>query len=325
MASPVAQALRESFPEAHIAWAVGEKSRAVVEGNSYIDEVLLWKSGWRGFLQIVSQVRQRRFDTVLELQGRPKSTLLMALSGAKRRLVSPRFGSLARILSTQLVEHPPGYIYPPLRYICWATALGATAQEPVLSVPVSEADVSAADKLLGEAKADDAKVTWIGFNPGCSAPNRKWDIEKFAAAAQILAAQHSDAHFVICGGPQDVSDAQVIAAKLPAERVVVTAGKLNLRGTAALLGRCSAVITNDTGPMHMAVAMKTPVVGVFGPVEAARRLPARGLHIGVEHNEVCRLPNRPQCSKGGQCSCLQSVTAVEVAAAVSSVLKRQGA
>jgi heptosyltransferase-1 len=278
----------------------------------------VWTSGWRGFTQIVKQVRQRRFDTVLELQGRPKSTVLMMLSGAKRRLVSPRFGPLARILSTQLVEHPPGYIYPPLRYICWATALGATIKEPVLNVPFSVGDSEAANKLLA---ADD--VTWIGFNPGCSAPNRKWDIEKFAATAELLAARHPHAHFVICGGPQDVRDAEIIAEKLPVERVVIAAGKLNLRATAALLGRCSTVITNDTGPMHMAVAMQTPVVGVFGPVEAARRLPAGGLHIGVEHNEACRLPNRPKCSKGGQCSCLQSVTPGEVASAVSTVLERQ--
>jgi lipopolysaccharide heptosyltransferase II len=320
MASPVAQKLREAFPQAHIAWAVGEKSKAIVEGNPYIDEILVWRSGRGGFTQIVRDVRAGRFDVVLELQGRPKSTILMALSGARRRLVSPRFGWLARVLSTQLVEHPPGFIYPPLRYVCWAKALGASGEDPKLSVPIAKADREAAREVLVDTQA-----TWIGLNPGCSAPNRKWDVEKFAAAAEQLAGTHPEVHFVICGGKQDVDDANIIAAKLPAERTVNAAGKLNLRATAALLERCSAVITNDTGPMHMAVAVGAPVVGIFGPVEANRRLPDNGLHVGIEHNEECRLPNTPKCGRGGQCSCLQSVRPDEVAAAVTTVLVRTAA
>ena len=285
MASPLAQALRAHFPDAHIAWAVRDKSRAVVEGNPFIDEIIPWHGGLSGLWPAVKLVRARRFDVVLETQGLIKSTLLMALSGAPQRLVSPRFGRLAKLFSTRIIEHPPGWIYPPERYLYWAKALGAPIPDrAILTVPQSAADIElAAQFLAGNDVTDDELL--MGINPGCSAPARKWSVENFAAAAHLLMEEFPAARFVLLGGPQDRADTAQLGAALPAARVIDAAGALPLRASAALIGRLAVMLTNDTGPMHLAVAMQTPVVAICGPIKAAHRLPLHysdWLHVGLE-------------------------------------------
>ena len=285
MASPIAQALRAHFPAAHIAWAVRDKSRAVVEGNPYIDEIIPWHGGLSGLMPAVKLVRARKFDVVLETQGLLKSTLLMALSGAPQRLVSPRFGRLAKLFSTRVIEHPPGWIYPPERYLYWAKALGAPLpNRAVLTVPQSAHDVELATQFLAANNVTDDELL-IGINPGCSAPARKWSVENFADAAQLLLADFPDARFVLLGGPQDKDDTAQLRAALPTSRVIDAAGALPLRASATLIGRLAVMLTNDTGPMHLAVAMQTPVVAICGPIKAAHRLPlhyADWLHVGLE-------------------------------------------
>ena len=322
MASPLAQTLREHFPGAHIAWAVQDKSRAVVEGNPYIDEIIQWHGGLSDVFRVAKLVRKRKFDIVLEVQGLLKSTLLMALSGAPKRLVSPAFGRLARLFATQIVNHPPGWIYPPDRYLYWAKALGAPVPaQATLTVPTGEADRAAADQFLREHNAENARL--VGINPGCSALNRKWSADHFARTAKLLANDYPGAKFVLLGGPQDREDTASIALALPAEQTLDAAGRLSLRASAALIERCELMLTNDTGPMHIAVAVETPVVAVCGPISAARRLPLHypaNRNIGVQANRGCLPPNRPQCGKGRECPCLAAIKPADVAAAARQIL-----
>ena len=283
MASPLPQALRAHFPDAHIAWVVRDRSRAVVVGNPFLDEVIPWHGGLEGLFATAKRVRAGGFDVVLETQGLLKSTLLMALSGAPHRLVSPRFSRFSQLLSTQIIEHPPGWIYPPDRYLYWAKALGAPLPDQTrLLVPQSEHDRQLAAQWLRENGVGDDALT-IGINPGCSAPARKWSVDNFATAGQMLAAQFPDARFVLLGGPQDRQDTAQLKASLP--RSFDAADALPLRASAALIGRCALLLTGDTGPMHLAVAMNTPVVAVCGPIPAAHRLPlhrADSPHVGID-------------------------------------------
>ena len=285
MASPLAQALRAHFPDAHIAWAVQDKSRAVVEGNPCVDEIIPWHGGFKGLPGAAKLARAGRFDIVLETQGLLKSTLLMALSGAPRRLVSPNFGRLGKLFSTEVIALPPGWIYPPDRYLYWAKALGAPLpQQAKLTVPQSSADRERADGFLRD-NGIESDAFLIGLNPGCSAPARKWSAENFARTAQTLADEFPDARFVLLGGPQDRADTARIAESLPSQRTIDAAGQLPLRASAALISRCAVLLTNDSGPMHLAVAVETPVVAICGPIAAARRLPLHVLgtpHVGVE-------------------------------------------
>ncbi len=285
MASPIPQALRAHFPDAHIAWAVRDKSRAVVSGNPCLDEIIPWHGGLGGLRGAAKLVRARRFDVVLETQGLIKSTLLMALSGAPHRLVSPRFGALSRALSTQIIEHPPGWIYPPDRYLYWAKALGAPLpQQTRLFVPQSDTDRAQAARFLSDNGVPDGALL-IGINAGCSAPARKWSVLNFAAAANALAAQFPDARFVLLGSAQDCADTAQLLQALPPQRAFDAAGQLSLRASAALIARCAVLLTGDTGPMHLSVAVGTPVVAICGPIKAAHRLPLhdpQSPHIGID-------------------------------------------
>ena len=321
MASPLPQALRAHFPNAYIAWAVRDRCRAVVEGNPYLDEIILWQGGLGGLFGAAKIVRQRRFDVVLDTQGLLKSTLLMALSGARHRLVSPRFGPLSKRLATRIIEHPPGWIYPPDRYLYWAKALGAPLPERArLMVPITPEDERAArDFLSANGVAADALL--IGINAGCSALNRKWSVENFAHSAQIIADEMPAARFVLLGGPQDRADTARLLQLVP--NAIDAAGQLSLRASAALIQKCAVLLTGDTGPMHIAVAVETPVVAVCGPIPAAHRLPLHDpdtIHVGIEANAQCQPPHRRRCDKNGVCACLALVQPATVAQAALRAL-----
>ena len=316
MASPLPQALRAHFPDAHIAWAVRDRCRAVVEGNPNLDEIIVWHGGLGGLFGAAKLVRQSRFDIVLDTQGLLKSTLLMALSGAPQKLVSPRFGWLSKRLATRVIEHPPGWIYPPVRYLYWAKALGAPLPERArLLVPITVEDERAARDFLCQANVEKGTLL-IGINAGCSAPNRKWSAENFARSAQILSAQFPGARFVLFGGPQDRADTARLEQLVPDS--INAAGQLSLRASAALIRKCAVLLTNDTGPMHMAVAVGTPVVAVCGPIPAAHRLPLHDpntIHVGIEANAHCQWPHRRRCDKKSACACLAAVQPETVAQA----------
>lgn len=321
MASPLPQALRAHFPDAHIAWAVRDKCRAVVEGNPYLDEIIPWQGGLAGLWGAAKIVRQQHFDIVLDTQGLLKSTLLMALSGAPQKLVSPRFGWLSRRLATRIIEHPPGWIYPPVRYLYWAKALGAPLPDHAhLTIPITPQDERAARDFLSE-RGVEAGALLVGINAGCSASNRKWSVDNFAESARIIAAQWPAARFVLLGGPQDRADTALLMQRVP--NAVDAAGQLSLRASAALIQKCAVLLTGDTGPMHMAVAVGTPVVAICGPISAAHRLPLHDpatIHVGIEANEQCQPPHQRRCNKKGECACLANVQPETVAQAALRAL-----
>jgi hypothetical protein len=96
VASPLARALRERYPGAHLVWLVQDKAALVVQGNSFVDEVLVWRGGWRSTLSMMREVRRRRFDAVIDVQGAWKSAPFSFASRAKYRAVSSRADFPAR-------------------------------------------------------------------------------------------------------------------------------------------------------------------------------------------------------------------------------------
>ena len=176
-----------------------------------------------------------------------------------------------------------------------------------------------AARFLQAAGASDERL--IGVNLGASDERRVWPLENFARVVNALQDQ-PQTRVVLLGGPEDKAR-MVALQQLVAREAVQCAGELSPRVTAALLERCAVLITNDSGPMHLAIAVKTPVVGLFGPVAAAHRLPPGYGHIGLEHNAPCRAVRQFGCVDERTipyCACLRAITPDEVVAAARSRL-----
>jgi heptosyltransferase II len=159
----------------------------------------------------------------------------------------------------------------------------------------------------------------IGLNPGGDRANRRWPPEKFAAAARKLK-ERCGASFLIFGGPGEEPIAQKIRDGISGEALNL-AGRLTLPELAAFLSRSDLLITNDSGPMHMAAALKTPVVALFGPEDPRHFQPYTfpGLYRVIQKPVDCRPCRQTACHSG---QCLDVITTAEVVEASVELLNQ---
>jgi ADP-heptose:LPS heptosyltransferase len=265
---PALAALRRRFPRARVTVAVGGSAADVVELAGVADEVLgvdrvgmrdgpkhlsVWQIG-----KLVLEVRRRRFDFVIDLHSLSETNLLGFLSGAPRRLYARRPGRSLDYLSN---FRPP----PPVedrkkhaidRYLDVLAPLriGEVSRTPRLAV--REEDGRAVAEMLRKAKAaGDAPL--VGLFPGAGHPSRRWPVERFAELAWMLE-RNDSVRSVVFAGPEERALVREARAKFPPSAVVLD--RLNVPQLAAAAARLSLFVSNDTGPMHVAAAVGTPVV-----------------------------------------------------------------
>jgi lipopolysaccharide heptosyltransferase II len=294
LASPVSFLLRQAFPQAYIAWVVQERCREVVEGNPFLDEVLVWRKGHplRTLLDVTREVRARQFDVLLDLQGILKSSLLMRFSRVPTRLTSERSRTLAHWAATRTIPEPDG-LHPLERYLHRARAVGemfnvqcprSNLQCPMV-MPVTETDRRFAESFLQEAGVAE-NDTLIGFNPGASRESKRWDAAKFAQVMDEVVQRHH-AKALVFGGPSDVGQCEKVLS-LTRAPLISAVGKTTLKQFAALAQRCHVFVTCDTGPMHVAAAMNVPVVAIYCPTEPKRITPYGERHIVLPRDGAAR-------------------------------------
>ena len=166
------------------------------------------------------------------------------------------------------------------------------------------------ERWLRDKNADLSRPL-VGINMGASVERRRWDVENFAAVCDELSEQ---ATLIVFGGAGDLPLVEKLNSLTNAS-LLVAAGEFSPRETAALMQRCATVVTSDTGPMHLAMAVNTPVVALFGLVPSSLRVPPGFGHIALEHNSECLKMEQPLCRYESHCQCLNNITPAEVVAA----------
>jgi lipopolysaccharide heptosyltransferase II len=213
----------------------------------------------------------------VDLQGLFRSGVISYLSGAKVRVGFKN----GREGSTLFYTHPVAVPMTPMhaldRYLLVAKSLGAVQTEPVCSIPISREDEQAAHQLLKSIGLSDSR-NFVVVNPTARWWTKRWPIDRFARLADLL--QDLGFPVVLIGAESDIPEIQRLQALTRTSPRSVT-GRTTLKQLAALLKRSSLLITNDSGPMHLAAAVGTPVVAVFGPTDPVRTGPYRHLSVGV--------------------------------------------
>ena len=265
---PALAAVRQKFPRARVTVAVGGSAASVVEMSGVADEALavdrvglrdgpkhlsIWQIG-----KLVLDVRRRKFDFVIDLHSLSETNLLGFLSGARQRLYARR---PTRSLDYLANFQPP----PPVedrkkhaidRYLDVLAPLGVGEVSRVPRLPVRDEDSRAVVEILRKAKAaTDAPL--VGIFPGAGHPSRRWPIENFAELAWRLE-RNDSVRTVIFAGPEERRLVRDARSKFPPSAVVLD--RLTVQQLAAAAARLSVFVSNDTGPMHIAAAVGTPVV-----------------------------------------------------------------
>lgn len=316
VASPLARALRERYPDAHLAWAVQSKAKTVVEGNPYLDEVIVQEKGLRGLLQTMRQVRSARFDAVIDVQGALKSAPISWASRARWRIVSSRAEPIARRIANHVVPMPTPPPHALEQYLRVAAALDIDSKTPRrLVLATTEKEAAWADEFWKENALPERVVA---LNPGSLRPIKAWPAEHFVVLADLL--EGSGIRTMLIGGPTDREKVGEIEAAMQ-HQPINAAGKTNLRQLGALLKKCNLLVSADTGPMHIAAGVGTPVVALFGPTDPRRTGPIGENHVVLTRDLPCRpCFQQPTCERY---ECLTEMRPQDVFEAVKRALEIQ--
>ncbi|NLF08676.1 MAG: glycosyltransferase family 9 protein [Pirellulaceae bacterium] len=278
---PVACALRERFPDATLVWAVEQRAGALLQGHEALDELILLPRGWLKSLGEVRRLRRRlrefNFDATVDVQSLTKSAVLAWLSGARRRIGfgNPGGRELSKWLNNERVDPKSTHVID--RYLELLGPLGIQRPTVSFQVPESQADRLTAERIIGEHSLDEGYAI---VNPGAGWPSKLWPTERFAAVARHLGASLRLPTLVVWAGAAERGAAERIVAE--GGRLAVLSPPTSLPELAALARRAKLFIGSDTGPLHLAAAVDTPCVGLYGPWPAARHGPYGPRHIALQ-------------------------------------------
>ncbi|QDU61805.1 ADP-heptose--LPS heptosyltransferase 2 [Planctomycetes bacterium Pan216] len=304
---PILAALRCRFPRAKISWVVNSSYVSLIEPVEGLDEVIPFErdhfrsvgvgslNRLRAFLK---DLHAKHFDLVVDLQGLFRSGLMTWASGASLRigLASSREG--ASLSYTHVVNDLPKQQPAVARYWRVAELLGVGHWPKTFPLGISVEEQARAKELL-----DGLPGPLLALNPGSRWDTKRWPAERFAEAANRYFGDRPGS-CVVLGAPDEVDVAERLVAKLDRPHRNL-AGKTSLRELVAILDACDVMLTNDSGPMHVAAAVGTPTVSVFTCTSPERAAPFGGGHRVVQTSVDCRASYLRQCDR---LDCMKDLT-----------------
>jgi heptosyltransferase-1 len=284
---PVAVALKRAFPETRIGWAVEGRAADVLAGHPAIDHLFRLPRGWlkspTAVLELRRQLRAFAPDVAIDIQGLLKSGVATWLSGARMRIGFARpiareqawlaYTNRVRPAGTHVVDRCCDLLVP----------LGIRESRPAFEMPRWPVSRDRMQQWLASLRLPEPPVV---INPGAGWPSKLWAPDRFAAVARRLHDHHGIRPVVVWGGPTERAAAeQIVAASAEA---AIMAPDTSLQDLGELFRLSRLLVSSDTGPLHLAAAVGTPCVGLFGPVPAARNGPYGLQHVCVEPSEAVR-------------------------------------
>jgi lipopolysaccharide heptosyltransferase I len=325
-AVPAAAALRRAYPTARIDWLVEARHREIVDLVRVLDGVITVDAPTAGgWLRAVREMRARGYDVALDLQGLMKSAVLARASGASRivgfsiwhlrektaRPFYSEVGDPAADPRSGDAPAPEHVITKNLRLLRTIGVETSTVEFPLRSQP---------SVVVDEVRNEIGETPFALLNPGAAWPNKRWPAERFGAVATFLRDVRG-LRSVVLWGPGEAPLAHAVAEASAGAALVAPptrlADLLELSRAAALM------VSGDTGPLHIAAAAGTPLLGIFGPTDPGRNGPFAEDDLVVSRYEGCGCSYQRRCKR--IVWCLADVTVAEVTAAIQQRLARVAA
>ena len=328
LSTPVLEAIKTRFPESYLAMMVSSYAADVVKANPNLDHVIIddhadRNRGAKGFLMLVKEVKGSKFDVAILLRPTFRLALLLLLAGIRHRIgTGYRFYQM--LFSQKVYVHRKRNLRHEADYnLDLLKPLGIRPEKIIPRVYLTPEEEHFAQQIRREFEitTDDPVVV---IHPGSGHSSLSLPRRKFAQVADRLV-EELDAKILLTGTKKEMDLIDFIKRNMKHQAVDLT-GRTNIRRLAAVLKKADVVISNSTGPMHLAAAVGTPTVAVFCPIFAAG--PIRWGPYGEGHEVV--LPPVPVCDKCEPKSCphydcMDKIKAEHVVAKVRAVLKRQRA
>lgn len=327
-ATPVAKALKKTYPACHITWIVSKTAASLIKTNPYIDEVLIWsreefeaaatnrhlsqlKKLW---LQLKVFYRHKKFDIALDIHGLFLTGAIIYASRTPRRIGMAKTRELNRFFMTEQAPAPASSEHVIKRYLSVLQPLGIDADDcqMTLNIP-AETEKFADTFFLQNNLTADRPIVMV--NPKTSWSSKNWDNAHFAKCIELI---DEKAQIIICGGSQDRQAADWIK-HLIRRPIINAAGQTSLLELAALLKKTTLLLTGDTGTLHIGIAVETPTISLWGPTRPQQYGPMTPQHKVMLtpyscrncHKTICRLKNN---------ACMAAITPESVAVQINAML-----
>jgi lipopolysaccharide heptosyltransferase II len=305
LSTPVFRALKTKYPDAAITVLASEKNHEILQNNPNVDEILIY-SGIRNFM---AQVCNKKFDMAIDLflAHDMKQAFMTYLSGAAYRLGFRDSGREIFFNVRSPDSQPQKRMIEHLSDL--AIAAGAEETDSKPEIFLSEQEKEWAKSELAQRGLEKALI--VAVHPGAFYPSQRWPAERFGESARQIIEYRGTAVFIFGA----TNERHLL------EKIRITAGDrshifcgLSLRQFIALLDRCSLLVCNNSGPLHIASALRIPTVSMTGPTVVPLWLPRGKSHIAVNKALPCSPCNRAECSDH---RCMEQITVNEVMAEVT--------
>lgn len=325
-ALPVLRLLKKWRPDARVYWWLQTELLPLLEGDPDLAGLIpfdrrQWARPrhWGQLWTTLRDLRRQRFDWVIDLQCLARSGAVAWLANGRLLAGLDDHREGARGFYDIIVPRATWHTHAVEWYLAVLKHLAVPVNRPFVWLPPRPAE---RDEIM--RRHPDTGDQWVVLAPGARWPTKRWPVEHFQQLVRLLAARRPGLRLVLLGGPDDQDTARAIAAAAPAACLDL-AGRTSLPQMIEWIRRADAMVTNDTGPMHAAAALRKPTLALFGPTEPRRTgpygQPANVLQVQLE----CVPCLRGDCRLAQPIECLRRLRPEMVAARLFELLDRPAA
>jgi ADP-heptose:LPS heptosyltransferase len=305
-ATPALRALKQNFPESYVGVLTSPLGREVLKNNPHVDEFfVLKKPHFFSLVSIYFALKKRHIGQILVFHASQRMVFALCAFLNPAALIGTRgLNKSLDALFTKTLDH--GSIHEIERRLKIVEETGAISLDPLLEFPLQREDEEKASHFLSENQIP-SYLPLIGLHPGSKDAFKRWPEEHFVEVGNRLK-QHTGCQILVTGDQAEKSLVESIASKI--EGAIPIVGKLEVGTLAGLFRKLSLLITNDTGPMHLAFALNTPTIALFSPTDPRLCGPYKAKkNIVISKKPTCRPCLRKKCRDA---FCLLQISPQEV-------------
>lgn len=326
MTLPILKPLKELYPDARITFLTSSSARDVLLNNPYVDAILTYDAFWfypkgikeavKDYLRFLKTLRSKTYDLVIEARADIRDILLLAYLSKSRYKVSYKVGGggylLTHVVPFKEVKHRINYHLDIVKF------LGGKIDKIEWGMYLDSKEQNIADLLLSQEGVNCADFL-VGIHPGSRKELKAWFPDRFAKLADSIITEYG-AQVIFTGSPEEKEFIDRIIVKTN-HTAVNLAGKTDLRLLSGIIDKLDLFICNDSAPLHIASAMKTPTVAIFGPSKSLETGPYGNVHRVVEKDFPCRFScDEDICKHKVYKECMEKIQVTDVLEAARKII-----
>lgn len=319
--TPALRALKQAYPESRLELLLRPRVADLMETHPYIDACIVddkARGRYRSIVRSVFQIRDRAFDVAVVLHPTSLRNALLPFLARVPIRVGTSVSGRGMLLTTSFKDDTT--VHEVRRYLRVLQLLDVDAVSDVLEFWHTDTDRQFVERLL-DREGVSPQDRLIAVNLGTTWKTKQWDVTNFAEVIRQIGYLAPETRIVLTGSPTEESFTEGVSASLP---IVNLVGKTSILQLGALLERCEVCLTCDSGPMHIAAAVGTPTVALFGPTDPVRHRPYSSGHEVIEKSVSCRPCYKRTCQRTDvPYLCMKEISIGEVVNALEVKLHRK--